>query len=226
MPYILSISGPIGSGKSSLIKNLIKTFNKQYKIITIPEFIDGDPIFGLEMLNRFIENKISSMTFQYYILDYYERILTNIDISNIDIILIEKLPYDSVKCFSKIAYYNSKISESEFETLNKKLLEVEKLCEYLPNYLNDMTVLNIDNKTQQEVLNNSIDIIRDDIKKNIQKRIILLNCNLETCENHISIRNRIGEDKYSTEYLKTVVNFYKNLSDHNMTDSFILHIKI
>lgn len=209
--YILSISGPIGSGKSSLIKNLIKTFNKQYRIITIPEFIDGDPIFGLEMLNRFIENKISSMTFQYYILDYYERIISNLNTSQADIILIEKLPYDSVKCFSKIAYQNSKLTELEYETLNKKLLKIEQLCNYLPNYLNDINILNIDNKSQQEVLNDSINIIQNDIKKNIQKRVILLNCSLETCENHIIIRNRIGEDKYSKEYLKTVVEFYKNL---------------
>ena len=120
--YILSITGPIGSGKSTLIKSLKQHLSKTYKVITIPEYIDGDPIFGLEMLKRFINGSISSLTFQSYILDYYSNIIKDIlkDISS-EIVLIEKLPYDSVYCFGSVAVKNKQLTQQEFDVLVNKL---------------------------------------------------------------------------------------------------------
>ena len=44
--YILSITGPIGSGKSTLIKSLKQHLSKTYKVITIPEYIALEEIKG------------------------------------------------------------------------------------------------------------------------------------------------------------------------------------
>lgn len=199
--YTLSITGPIGSGKSSLIKSL----SKKFKSKIIPEFIDGDPIFGLEMLKRFIDNKISSLTFQSYILDYYSSVCNFESNSNTEITLIEKLPYDSVYCFGKVALENKQLTEKEFSVLVDKL---EKLNLNLPTY-GSLIVLEKD--THDNILTKAINIIKNDISKGITKRAIYLKCDLETCKERISIRNRSGEENYTDEYLNQIVNFYYTL---------------
>lgn len=201
--YILSITGPIGSGKSTLIKNLKQHLSKTYKVITIPEYIDGDPIFGLEMLKRFINGNISSLTFQSYILDYYNNILK--DISS-EIVLIEKLPYDSVYCFGSVAVKNKQLTQQEFDVLVDKLkiLKVD-----LPTYNLNLKVLNTD--SLNNILNKSINIVNEDLSKGITKRAIYLKCNLEVCKKRIMLRNRSGEDNYSSEYLQQIINFYDSI---------------
>lgn len=201
--YILSITGPIGSGKSTLIKSLKQYLSKTYKVITIPEYIDGDPIFGLEMLKRFINGSISSLTFQSYILDYYSNILK--DISS-EIVLIEKLPYDSVYCFGSVAVKNKQLTQQEFDVLVNKL-ELLKLD--LPTYKSNLKVLNTDSLSN--ILNKSINIINEDLNNGITKRAIYLKCNLEVCKERIMLRNRSGEDKYSPEYLQQIIDFYDTI---------------
>ena len=201
--YILSITGPIGSGKSTLIKSLKQYLSKTYKVITIPEYIDGDPIFGLEMLKRFINGSISSLTFQSYILDYYSNIIK--DISS-EIVLIEKLPYDSVYCFGSVAVKNKQLTQQEFDVLVNKL-ELLKLD--LPTYKSNLKVLNTDSLSN--ILNKSINIINEDLNDGITKRAIYLKCNLEVCKERIMLRNRSGEDKYSPEYLQQIIDFYDTI---------------
>ena len=201
--YILSITGPIGSGKSTLIKSLKQHLSKTYKVITIPEYIDGDPIFGLEMLKRFINGSISSLTFQSYILDYYNNILK--DISS-EIVLIEKLPYDSVYCFGSVAVKNKQLTQQEFDVLVNKL-ELLKLD--LPTYKSNLKVLNTDSLSN--ILNKSINIINEDLNNGITKRAIYLKCNLEVCKERIMLRNRSGEDNYSPEYLQQIIDFYDTI---------------
>lgn len=205
--YILSITGPIGSGKSTLIKSLKQYLSKTYKVITIPEYIDGDPIFGLEMLKRFINGSISSLTFQSYILDYYNNIIKDIlkDISS-EIVLIEKLPYDSVYCFGSVAVKNKQLTQQEFDVLVNKL-ELLKLD--LPTYKSNLKVLNTDSLSN--ILNKSIDIINEDLNNGITKRAIYLKCNLEVCKERIMLRNRSGEDNYSPEYLQQIIDFYDTI---------------
>lgn len=205
--YILSITGPIGSGKSTLIKSLKQYLSKTYKVITIPEYIDGDPIFGLEMLKRFINGSISSLTFQSYILDYYSNIIKDIlkDISS-EIVLIEKLPYDSVYCFGSVAVKNKQLTQQEFDVLVNKL-ELLKLD--LPTYKSNLKVLNTDSLSN--ILNKSINIINEDLNDGITKRAIYLKCNLEVCKERIMLRNRSGEDKYSPEYLQQIIDFYDTI---------------
>lgn len=201
--YILSITGPIGSGKSTLIKSLKQYLSKTYKVITIPEYIDGDPIFGLEMLKRFINGSISSLTFQSYILDYYSNIIK--DISS-EIVLIEKLPYDSVYCFGSVAVKNKQLTKQEFDVLVNKL-ELLKLD--LPTYKSNLKVLNTDSLSN--ILNKSINIINEDLNNGITKRAIYLKCNLEVCKERIMLRNRSGEDNYSPEYLQQIIDFYDTI---------------
>lgn len=201
--YILSITGPIGSGKSTLIKSLKQHLSKTYKVITIPEYIDGDPIFGLEMLKRFINGSISSLTFQSYILDYYNNIIK--DISS-EIVLIEKLPYDSVYCFGSVAVKNKQLTQQEFDVLVNKL-ELLKLD--LPTYKSNLKVLNTDSLSN--ILNKSINIINEDLNNGITKRAIYLKCNLEVCKERIMLRNRSGEDNYSPEYLQQIIDFYDTI---------------
>lgn len=201
--YILSITGPIGSGKSTLIKSLKQYLSKTYKVITIPEYIDGDPIFGLEMLKRFINGSISSLTFQSYILDYYSNIIK--DISS-EIVLIEKLPYDSVYCFGSVAVKNKQLTQQEFDVLVNKL-ELLKLD--LPTYKSNLKVLNTDSLSN--ILNKSINIINEDLNNGITKRAIYLKCNLEVCKERIMLRNRSGEENYSPEYLQQIIDFYDSI---------------
>lgn len=197
--YTLAITGPIGAGKSSLIKNLKKKLNCSI----IPEYIDGDPIFGLEMLKRFIDGKISSLTFQSYILDYYANIICN-ENNYENIVLLEKLPYDSVYCFGYVAFKNGNLTKQEFDVLVEKL---QKINANFPNYKESLIVIESD--TSENVLNKTLKIINEDIKNNIKHRVIYLRCNLETCKERIAIRNRSGEDNYPDNYLQQIIDFYE-----------------
>ena len=114
--------------------------------------------------------------------------------------------FRSVYCFGSVAVKNKQLTQQEFDVLVNKL-ELLKLD--LPTYKSNLKVLNTDSLSN--ILNKSIDIINEDLNNGITKRAIYLKCNLEVCKERIMLRNRSGEDNYSSEYLQQIIDFYDSI---------------
>lgn len=132
----LVITGGVGVGKTTTINilcSMLKSNNIKY--VKIPEFIDGD-VNGQQMLNDFLTGVIDVFTFQYYVLLYYDRYLSNLVIDDTDTLLIfERLPDDSVTCFSNRANKEGKITNEQLFNLYKYSMEINDKYN-LPTYFN------------------------------------------------------------------------------------------
>ena len=79
------ITGGVAVGKSSIVNVVCEELTKKGKNwILVPEYLDVKDD-GLEMLNKYFENKISVYEFQTYILNYYEWYLKNVKVSDDDV---------------------------------------------------------------------------------------------------------------------------------------------
>ena len=211
--YNFSITGAIGSGKSTLLEILNKLFIRfNFKVNAVPEYLGIDKELGGILLNRRIKNNISNTTFQNYIMDQYvERISSNGN-TQYDICLFERLPDDSILCFSNISNYD------EYDLTNFDLLVLDKRMKSIieryniPSYRDENTKFNKLTTGDLSILVKVIiNIIEDDINNNVKNRIIGLDVAFELTKQRIIQRNRLGESGYSDEYLKRIVNFYSRL---------------
>lgn len=235
--YQLIITGPIASGKSTLLQHVIELF----KINSVPycpilEYIDYDIKIGTEMLHRYINKEISNSTFQNYILDCYDIQLKHH--KNDGPKLYERPIDDSIMCFANIANYNdadltdfdlmalyiksqninAKYNVPSYTTINPKqqipigsvVKEIEDV--QLPVIRNDSTkFIELVSNSIEESLMIIIDIIHDDLENQTTKRIIGLNVSLSTCKYRIQKRGRECESNYSDEYLDSIINYYQKI---------------
>ena len=116
--YNLIITGTLGVGKtttSKLINNILK-----YKHIMVHmylEYINYNKV-GQELFEMKMNDKVSPFTFQNYILDIWDDLLTEHDFKNSKgINIFERLPYDAVYCFSQKEYLNGNMTKDEYETI-------------------------------------------------------------------------------------------------------------
>ena len=90
------ITGGVAVGKSSIVNVVCEELTRNgKKWILVPEYLDVKDD-GLEMLNKYFENKISVYEFQTYILNYYEWYLKNVKVSDDDIIIFERSIDDGI----------------------------------------------------------------------------------------------------------------------------------
>lgn len=231
--YQLCITGPIGAGKTTLIealKSLFKTFIEKSNnlmerfgdsIQELPEYLGIDPEFGQRMLERKINKEISNTTFQNYIVDMYSLRLRELD-KKFMIRFIERLPEDSVLCFSNISNFYDRDNKDEFEkylelsdfdlyTIKQRFDNLKDLYE-LPSYADkDTKFINLSSCDFNDLLTSVIDIIIDDLESGVTKRIIGLDLSFEITLRRIMKRNRNGESNYSKDWLKMICNFYSKL---------------
>lgn len=211
--YNFSITGAIGSGKSTILEILNKLFIRYGFIVNaVPEYLGIDKELGGLLLNRRIQNNISNTTFQNYIMDQYvERISSN---GNHDyhICLFERLPDDSILCFSNISNYD------EYDLTNFDLLVLDKRMKSIveryniPSYRDNKTKFKKFTSGDLKILTNVIlNLIVEDVNNGVKNRIIGLDVAFELTKQRIIQRNRLGESGYSDEYLQRIVNFYNRL---------------
>lgn len=198
MTYHLVITGPIASGKSSLIKKILEKFPQfkpQY------EFLDNDPEYGTILLNRFINHKISPFNMQSSILD----IISNYYIKS-DFMIFERSPDDNFQVFT----LPMNLKEYELNYLITKTNEINQSFD-IPSFLNGdlITVF----ESNEQIVNQVIQLIQSDLAQGVQKRIIGLKIDLETCLSRIQKRNRIDENKYSKSYLNNIIHEYNAIFD-------------
>ena len=196
--YKLVITGPIASGKSSLIKYIISKFPQfkpQY------EFLDNDPEYGALLLNRFINHQISPFNMQSSILDITAR-----HTKNHPFMIFERSPDDNLQIFT----IPMNLKEYELEYLVTKTNEINTTFD-IPSFLNgdSITIFNSDESTFNKVEQ----LINDDLKNGVKHRIIGLCIDIDTCIKRIKNRGRADEDKYDVEYLQSIINEYNNVYD-------------
>ena len=190
--YII-IEGGIGAGKTTLLNMLQQRYYPGAKFIY--EYIEKDT--GKKMLKNFLERKISVVTFQYYIANYWLHKLEEASSSNL--IFMERGPLAGIAfCkeddFISRQHYNDFISFLKFIMEKNEIEKIKFVC-INPNE-NINNVLNIINGS-----NDNIVLFIAASSKLLRERVIK--------------RGREGEvEGYNSEFLIENANKLSNIYLH------------
>lgn len=234
--YKCVITGCIGSGKSTILTYLNNLFNKyNFNVDYIHEYLEADPEYGQMILSKFINKQITNMNMQLSILDIYEHeLIKHFKIEDSEtskkseITLFERIPDDNLTIFSAIAYvkHPDDIDNFGITYLYNRTINLNKLYN-LPSYIYK------DSKTKFKLLKSNdltdsllliLQTIHDDICNNVNSRIIGLSITLEICKLRIKRRGRENEDKYTDDYLNSIINTYQNIYDELEKDDYNIRL--
>lgn len=183
-------SGPMGSGKSTIIDDIVD-YNKYVKI---PEYIIGLDN-GMELFNDMVKNKITKFAFQFSILKYYDEYLQKIykqyrNENRIITLVFDRYPLDTIENFARYFYLHKQISPKEYDIL-------KQYCEYINNkydLVNDISKIHV-----SKIVNNNIDKTLNKIDKLINASynnlLFVLTNTSDVLINRICDRNRDNEVK-------------------------------
>ena len=197
MNHIVSISGPVGTGKSTVLNLLADELSKTRSVKVIREYIDV-MMDGTDKLNDYLCGDMSAYDFQDYILDYFD--MSSWLLNRYDYILCERNPVEGVLFFARLDVDNNRMSTYQYETL----LERASSMTFYPNPLTSNRICRIDTTNLTPVgvaklISESIDDI--DIAQLTADPKILLG--------RINGRNREGEtDAYSLSYVEHMCQTY------------------
>lgn len=200
------VTGAIGVGKSTVInylkQSLDKTHNIHCSIVNeyIVEKYNNIPI-GETMLNMFMQNKLSSFTFQNYIIDWWDKqykwldsiyntVLVNQPEYDLSVRIFERLPYDNINCFAKYALLTNNLTQQEFDSLTNRCQNV--LGQYQPiDYSKSSNVVLVNNDSRITAENIYKDIIFYLGKLNQLNSTDKLNITqLESCSKNLTQQNQ------------------------------------
>ena len=190
--YII-IEGGIGAGKTTLLNILQQRYYPDSRFIY--EYIEEDT--GKKMLKNFLERKITSITFQYYIANYWLNKLKENSSSNLT--FLERGPLAGIAfCkendFNSKQYYNDFISFLKFIMIENEITKLKFICINSNESINN--VLNIINST-----NDNLVLFIAASSKLLRERVIK--------------RGREGEvEGYNTEFLIENANKLSNIYLH------------
>ena len=212
--YNLIITGTLGVGKTTIISlacNILK-----YNHIPVNrylEYINYNNV-GRDLFQMKMNKKVSAFTFQNYILDIWDTLLTENDYKNsIGINIFERIPYDAVYCFSQKEHETGNITDSEFNLIverYKYIINKHNMFEYS----DDIKYTKIINNDISETIGELFNTIITDIKNGVTKRCICLDIeNKELYYERLGIRNRSDEDKYTRQILNDYKKYYSNKFD-------------
>lgn len=214
--YNLCITGPIGVGKSTML-NSLKQFFSNYNIQELPEYLGIDIKHGQTMLERKINGELSNLTFQNYVIDMYKMKLKELS-DDFDIRLCERIPEDSVYCFSNLSNFDGELSDFELYVLKERFDKLKNQYN-LPSYGDKQTEFTIvDACNFIESFGEIVNIVTHDLEQGITKRVIGLTAPFEIVYERIVKRARNGEEKYDKAWLKTITDFYDKLYHYIKTD--------
>lgn len=222
--YNLAVTGAIASGKSTILESLNILFNKtKFKVNVVPEYIGIDKELGGKLLIRRITNNISNTTFQNYVMDQYKnRLESNANVP-CNVCLFERLPDDSILCFSNISNFD-KIDLTNFDLfiLDKRMKAINEKYN-IPTYRNPNVAFDVFTTNElKPLLMAIIMLIKKDIENGVKNRIIGLDITTNLTLVRLKRRARPGEDKYDEKYLDRIVRFYKQLYKTMLKDRTIL----
>ena len=213
------ITGGVGVGKTTTIEGLKQMLNAEnipFKVV--PEYLQGD-IHGREMLDGCLNKTISTFDFQYYILNFYDIFLENLDVVPEMVLIFERIPDDSVTCFANKANKDGKITNSQLFTLYEYSVEIATKYN-LPSYF----TINSNNENSFSIVKSDdtekiVSQVFHDIVKNDNKKIslICLYNTPEECFARIHKRGIISEiENYKLEDVRIFNKHYTKLYGHFM----------
>ena len=198
--YDIVVTGPIGAGKTTLVKKLINYFlNQQADLGVVPEYIDGMKN-GPTKLADWLSGKITQEEFQDYLLDAYDYL--NHKVYNQKIRLFERTPIEGAIIFSQGTNIYEKTLHGSAQLHDKYSIPDPQI--EVP-YIIDAS------QTIEEVFQAATKIIEEDRMTQTRKRIIYLRIDDETVYNRVNKRSRKGEDAYSKDYLSLIINRYETM---------------
>lgn len=188
-PYIISIEGNIGTGKSTILENLEKNINNTYpnKILFLKEPVDiWESIKdenGRTILEKFYKDQ-RRYAFTFQVMAYISRLslLKRAIKENPDceIIIIERSLIADKNIFMQMLYDDGQVEKMEYEIYNRWYNEfIEEYC---------------------------------------VNAIIYLDSDPEVCSKRINCRNRNGEDSIPLSYLKKCRDYHTKWLMDSKTD--------
>jgi deoxyadenosine/deoxycytidine kinase len=178
-PFLVSIEGNIGAGKSTVLEHLEKYMNtnRNQKILFLKEPLDIWEQFhdenGHTILEKFYKNQ-KRYAFTFQVMAYITRmsLLKNAIKENpeVEIIIIERSLCADKNIFMNMLHDDGIVEPMEFSIYNKWY------SEFIQDYRVD--------------------------------GVIYMDSNPETCANRINKRNRTGEDGIPIEYLQKCKNYH------------------
>lgn len=185
---IVSIEGNIGSGKSTLMLQLKKYFEKNSKVIFLREPVDEwgkiKDENGITILEKFYGDQ-EKYSFPFQMMAYISRLkllkdtLKEIQLDRDSlkhyIIITERSLYTDKMVFAKMLYDTGKI-----ETVNYQIY-----LSWFDTFIEEFPV----------------------------HKIIYVNATPETCFERIALRSRDGENQIPFEYLKSCKNYHDDMLD-------------
>lgn len=225
------LTGAVGVGKTTLCEAIRQYYldnASDIKIEYIPEYLAHPQ--GLTLLNEYLTKKITNITFQNFIMDYYEQTLMKInDDENTTVIRIfERTPDDSLLLFANLANLND-----EFDDLG--LLNLYERVKYLNEKYSIPSVLLMNTRITQITTNSLVKNIEDikeiiDIEITInspyKNRIIFLFNDSDTVEKRIRARDRSGESVYDKKTIDMFCNYYERIYKYLSMKSSIRFVDI
>ncbi|EKE38130.1 hypothetical protein ENUP19_0263G0008 [Entamoeba nuttalli] len=200
MVHHIFLSGSVGVGKSTIMKQLVSWLSYKFRVYQMKEFIDIDTN-GMSRLKEFQERIISKYTFHKYIIYWYKQQAKSSDFTSADIVLWERHPIEAHDIFCS---GTDDISEMEKEDLNNEIINFCKdysiplahkgYCE--------VTMLDTANQTVDELVKtiytNSLSKIRMD-ERQFNFTFFLYCSDIDVQYKRITVRGRNSE-----------IQFYKN----------------
>lgn len=208
--YNLIITGSVGAGKSTISEILSNILELKcgINVKKYTEYLNSEKI-SKKLFELRMNNVISALTFQNFILDIWEKNLIKNEFGNTNINIFERLPYDSVKCFALENLNNGLLTDDEYKILEKHYQHIIEKYN-VPEYKNCECCV-VYNDILSKTINDIIKIIISDLKNGIKNRSICLKINNDEYIKRIGIRNRKGEDKFELKTLNNFNNFYNEL---------------
>ena len=200
--YTLVISGPIGAGKSTMLKMLKYHFRKKrLNFAIVPEYLEGMKT-GKAMLNEWTQGKITLSEFNHYVMDSID--ILNKRASHSRIRIMERAPIENATIFAD-KDENLLIQANNIHHKYNIPLVTDQHC--------PISILNANNEAER-VFRDIVDVIDDDFSSDVPERVIYLRISAETSRNRVTDRGRKEEQAYSEDYLRSIVKKYEDLFFH------------
>ena len=245
--YNLVITGSVGVGKSTMCQIIYKILSILYDNIKIyPEYINWlfkdshlntDIALGRIMLDSKLNGTISAVSFQNFVIDIWDNLLTNNNFkSKSNINILERLPEDAIYCFSKECRNNNEMTQNEYESILEKYNNLIQKHDLIETKNCELIIINNEKElvvTVREILN----IIINDLNQGITNRIIGLKVSEDEYIKRIQKRGRSCEvdtialdiyrhyNKYYSEYYSEFTNKREIISQEINQNSNKNHIK-
>ena len=200
--YNLIITGPIGAGKTTLIKKIANYYKeKKHDFGVVPEYIDG-MIDGPNKLHEWINGDISLEEFQQYINNSMD--ILNQKVNDKPFKIYERTPIECAEIFSKESDIYEKVLVQAWGLHMKYSIPHMFHCAPYSMYINA-------NQNENRVFKRVKKIIEKDLKRNITWRLIYLRVDVDKSIMRVKRRGRKSEKSYHKEYLQFIIDRYEDL---------------